>query len=66
MLKFFLTILLLIIGYKLIAPLVRGVFALFSSAPKKREPVEKEPDYSELSPYEIEDAEYEEVRKTKE
>jgi flagellar basal body-associated protein FliL len=58
-------ILLLFLLYKLIAPLFRGIFAMFSSAPKKREPVEKKPDYSELSPYEIEDAEYEEIRKTK-
>jgi hypothetical protein len=64
MLKFFLTFILLIIGYKLFAPLFRGFFRMFESTPKK-EPVENEPDYSELSPYEIEDAEYEEIRKTK-
>ena len=34
-------------------------------AERKSEHVEQEQDYSELSPYEIEDAEYEEVRKDK-
>jgi hypothetical protein len=62
--KLFLYILLLIIGYKLFAPLFRGIGNLFKPTTKK-EQMEKEQDYSELSPYEIEDAEYEEVSKDK-
>ena len=64
MIKFFLYIFLIFIGYKLFAPLFRGISNLFKPTPKK-EQMEKEQDYSELSPYEIEDAEYEEVRKDK-
>jgi hypothetical protein len=65
MLKLFLQILLLIIVFKLISPLFRGIVNMFKSPPKKQDAMEKKQDYSELSPYEIEDAEYEEVRKGK-
>lgn len=64
MLKLFLQILLLFIAFKLLWPLFRGVGGLFKSTPD-RKPMGKKPDYSELSPYEIEDAEFEEVRKDK-
>lgn len=64
MLRTLLLLLLLFTGYKIFAPLFRGLSGSSSSSPKKK-PMEKKPDYSELSPYEIEDAEYEEVRKDK-
>ena len=65
MLRYILLFFLVLILYRIIAPVVRGFLKLFQSSPREQKTVEKEPDYSELSPYEIEDAEYEEVQKGK-
>ncbi|NIM19941.1 MAG: hypothetical protein GTO51_06805 [Candidatus Latescibacteria bacterium] len=69
MLKFILQILLLFLLLRLLFPIFRGVGSalrrLFGPAPKK-EKLNKEPDYSSLSPYEIEDADYEEIKKDEE
>jgi hypothetical protein len=75
MLKVLFQIILFFLIFRLLVPVFKGVGRLFgSSSPKTRprntsqrgnQPASSEPDYSELSPYEIEDAEFEEIKQEK-
>ena len=75
MLKVIFQIILFFLLFRLLVPVFRGVGRLFgSSTPKTRnrttsnqsgKTASGEPDYSELSPYEIEDAEFEEIKQEK-
>ncbi len=68
MLKYIFQIILLFLIIRLLFPMFKGVGKtlgrLFKPPPRSGGggKVEKEPDYSALSPYEIEDADYEEVK----
>jgi len=76
MLKVLFQIILMFMIFRLLTPVIRGVGRLFGSrSPKTRagttaqqEPTSDsdQPDYSELSQYEIEDAEFVEIKKEKE
>ncbi len=76
MLKVLFQIILIFLVFRLLTPVIRGVGRLFGSrSPKtrarttsRREPesAPDRPDYSELSQYEIEDAEFVEIKKEKE
>jgi hypothetical protein len=69
MFRLLLHIILLFLLFRLLFPLFKGIgkllgklFTPVSHQQSKSEKVEEEPDYSALSPYEIEDADYEEVK----
>jgi hypothetical protein len=76
MLKVLFQIILLFLVVRLMVPVFRGIGRLFSGRseqtrfrPKSKENAgisPKRQDYSELSPYEIEDAEFEEINTDKE
>lgn len=75
MLKVLFQIILLFLIFRLLVPVFRGAGRLFGSRTPKTRPRSAgrqgsqsgsdKPDYSELSPYEIEDAEYEEIKQEK-
>lgn len=65
MLGTILKILLFFIVLRMIYPVFKGIGSLFgSSSPTKKKTAtgSKKNDYSDLTPYEIEDAEFEEIR----
>ena len=76
MLKVLFQIILIFLIFRLLTPVIRGVGRLFGSrSPKTRdgttsrresESAPGQSDYSELSQYEIEDAEFVEIKKEKE
>ena len=76
MLRLVIYILVILFLSRLIAPFVRGarraLGGIFSGQPQRSGPRAKGPgpqgkagDYSDLTPYEIEDADFEEIRKDK-
>ncbi len=64
MFKFILQIILLFLLARMLFPLFRGMGSAISrlfGAPGGAKHVDKKPDYSALTPYEIEDADYEDI-----
>jgi len=65
LLSYLLRFLFFVLLLRLLSPFFRGLRKLFTSSSNPGstgKPPKKTPDYSDLTPYEIEDAEYEELK----